>query len=230
MRQRICALIFVVIGLFGSMTFAQQNSTVQDFRLAAYAIPKALHDKGYRKLGDINLVDFTKKMESVKVGTVKDLVVPVQGGDVRSSAQWQRVPGQQPKILINQKMWTPTPESYKPLISLHENLGALGFNDKDYNLSSAMWLLAHPETDEVLTDKEKSTIIDYLNGAAENGGVIGVSGGGDMGGAGLKKETLEVQLKDMAQLKSKKDRKQKLDAMMFVIRDLGLEMMWKWQK
>jgi hypothetical protein len=88
-------------------------------------------------------------------------------------------------IQVNRQLWTNTPGTLRAVISVHEHLGPSGINDQDYQVSTALALLASTEADSFTPD-EKESFTAKINPAAHSGGIVGISGGGDENGADTK--------------------------------------------
>ncbi len=156
------------------------DSTVISLNQAAQSIPKELERQGYSDVGQLNLHRLLLSMNHAHVSQVEGLTRPqvIIAGETfsRSSAQWQVNQQGKTRILVNQSLWAKTDPTARPVIGLHENLGALGFHDENYQLSSAMWALS--QFNSGLADAEKVNIVSQIEKSAEGGGgIVGVGGG-----------------------------------------------------
>ena len=167
---------------------AQKTDSVAQFRIAAVSIPTTLMNAGYDSFGRLKLADLIDQARTVPVTPVNELHRVQMAGDNemdRSSAQWSRSNGD--SIKLNQKMWVTTSAEAQKVLALHENLGAAGYNDDDYLMSTGMWVLTRPEIAH-LNDTEKNGVVERITASA--GGITGVGGGGDVFGASVKMRML----------------------------------------
>lgn len=186
--------IFFVV-LF-SLTCSAQ---VADFETAARAIPQQLIRKGYSQFGDLNLQNFIQTMDQVQIFTAPEVETPEDNNTVRIFAHWQRN-ANGTTITLSERAWPAAAQTpWKNALALHEMLGALGYEDQNYNLSTSLWFLAQDKIDQILNKNEMHTVIRSTNDLAKStGGIIGVGGGGDLIGPGAKISVLENYLEKFA--------------------------------
>ena len=173
----------------GKTRKASSPDAITQFREASVSIPNALMSAGYNSFGSMQLADLVQKSQTVPINPINSLHRAQIVGDQemeRSSAQWSRENGS--AIQLNQVMWKSTPPEQKKVLALHENLGAAGYDDKDYLMSTGMWLLTRPESSK-LTDSERAGVTERITAAA-GGGVTGIGGGGDIFGLTVKMNML----------------------------------------
>ncbi len=119
-------------------------------------------------------------------------------------------------------MWARTDLKMRSVIALHEFLGPAQFNDQDYQLTSALTLLASDETTGLLEPEQIPVLhglqkIPSVNArvghlgqqalALNGGGVIGVGGGGDWLAALAKLSFLQAGLTDLKIARSDNERR-----------------------
>lgn len=192
--------MFIILGLFLSFSAAAQNSSLgaaAEFKVAARQIPEALLKAGYKRIGRMNLHNLLQNIQVLKVKDAKWVETKVGTDQKRVFARWERT-AQGPKVTLNSSMWGKAfPRHHSPL-ALHEVLGAYGFNDDDYQLSTSLWLLAFEQKRQILSKEElkylEKSIAERAN--ISGGGVIGVGGGGDLIGPVLKISIIEAAYED----------------------------------
>lgn len=210
---------------------AAQASTRTEFIKSAGQIPNALINHGYRQIGQLDLLNMIRTMSSpnVQIVVVPQLKYAVSQDQVRSSAYYFCDP-KTSRITISQMLWSQTPKQIRPILALHEFLGCSRFNDSIYNLSTVLNLISLPKTSKILSRSELAVLEDYagkrLVVASRGGGIIGVGGGGDMGGAYIKSWVLEKNLDDMKKARSVADRDRAFTMLRFQL-ETGLEIKWK---
>ncbi len=161
--------------------------TETDFRKAARHIPKNLIASGYKKIGDFDLANFSKELDSVHYQAVSEPEY-AQG---RSFLKYD--------VLTKTVYFPATLElagAEGPLVLLHESLGALGYIDDNYQISNSLYMLydeatsplkasrffSLPEFQSSFTRPRRfnnpTDAQNVLDSLAE-GGSNGVGGGGD---------------------------------------------------
>jgi hypothetical protein len=100
---------------------------------------------------------------------------------------------------VNPAWWKKFPEQ-QSILALHEYLGAAGFYDDNYWISTSMWFLSLPDAQKVLSDEMKSGIESWItrnasakipHGTRLAGGVVGVGGGGESASLWARMEALK---------------------------------------
>ena len=187
-----------------------------DFKASAQQMLSQLLAKGYRHFGQLDLVQFAQSIQSTNIRYVPALKFLQVDGSERASACWDLQNGQR-TINVSLWMWARTDSSMRPVIAMHEFLGPAQFNDQDYQLSSAMALLATEESSGLLEPEQIPSLhalkkIPSLNSsvghlgrqafASAGGGVIGVGGGGDWVAALAKLVFLKSGLDHLRQARS----------------------------
>ena len=111
---------------------------------------------------------------------------------------------------------------------MHEYLGAMGFNDADYQISTGLWLLGAKETHDVMKRPELKKIETDLQiaGNFTQGGISGVGGGGDFLGALMKMRGLAAQLEKIKSNQDPSLRPSLVDTLVGTLYDKG-EVTWR---
>ena len=208
----------VVCMLLSNSAFAAEpleaDPIVRDFKEAAVAIPKTLLNAGRRKFGRLDLKTLIEKMDTVKVTSVAKVSHPVRVSDTkleRNSAQWRRDASGvsiEASIEVSRTLWLRTVAEERYVIALHEYFGALGFDDHNYLLSTALWFLAVEDVRQTLSRHEEQELSERIahQAVANNGGIIGVGGGGDRYGAGVKMGMMGLYFERMKAARTAKER------------------------
>lgn len=209
-------LLMAFLGLLASAQAMESAPSIQkSFTDAARSIPQALLARGYRRFGPLDLQSLLDGMKKVNLALVESLYRPERIGDQtgvaeRSSAQWVRDRNQS-RIEINKNLWLQTAPDVQKVIALHEYLGANAFEDGNYVVSTALWMLTQERTYEVLKPDETRSLASLVQGELEaSGGVTGVGGGGDEDGAQLKMRMLTLALERTAKTRDAAERQDAL--------------------
>lgn len=163
-------------------SLAQANpAIIRDFRAQAQVLPRKALAAGYRRFGGVDLGQLLAQASRVNV-RVKDSVSHEQdfnrGGGIRNGAEWR--PGE---ISLSAAAWPRMKAAAKPMLALHETLGALNYSDDNFDCSSSIWALTNPEMRATMSREEIATFESYAERgcfvARGGGGSTGVTGGGD---------------------------------------------------
>lgn len=158
--------------------------------------------KGYSSFGPLKLEPFLRSMKSIDVKSGGWISRPQSsvGGETfsRSSAEWKLDAVGNAHILLNRALWEKTEPDLRNVIGMHEYLGAEGFYDRNYEVSSALWALSTPEA-SYLTSDDKAALTNRISATARSGGIVGIGGGGDEAGAGIKVSSLRRDLGRLAE-------------------------------
>jgi hypothetical protein len=165
---------------------------IKEFRDKAALIPKSLIEAGISSLGELNLVDLIKILYTTNVIPRAWISYPDGEGYERISAIWHRN-GDVPFLEYNLPAWEGTPDQTQPLVGLHEILGLAKVDDKDFNLSTALWLLLEIKKRELKIPEVEEWLREDAIQLAK-GGAVGVGGGGDLNIAGVKQTILQLAL------------------------------------
>lgn len=149
----------------------------------ALALPEKLSARKIEKVGDLSISEVMKETKGLHWKVVQDVLFAGSGGRRASSIFLT----ESRTVFINALYWRQTGAEVKPILLLHEALGAIGFDDEEYQLSLGLWLLSQnsrvslsPEKTPWLTHfadlRRSSRTPKYIQLA---GGATGVGGGGD---------------------------------------------------
>jgi hypothetical protein len=177
------AAVLLALFLTPIQAFAAKDCATS-FLVSAQAIPNQLSRLGYDRVGGIDLSTLNRSMSAIQVMSVKREKIKAANrdgwSDGRSTARWQ-VDGNGVTISVACEWWGRLPS--KNLLALHEYLCAMGYNDDEYEISSAFWLLSQPLAQAHLTDEEKNQVEQQAARQGRQqfarGGVVGVGGGGE---------------------------------------------------
>ena len=180
---RSLAILFAAIATCASAGATKPASPQlkREFVQAGLQIPKALRELGYTRFGDLDLTEFMAKIPRVQVFEDDGHGVGDRNDDGRVSARWE-IHADRLTVTINPAMWARRMRQ-RPSLALHEYLCVLGFNDRNYWLSTELWFLSLKETHEKLTARERSAVekrvADLTRIKIAGGGSVGVGGGGE---------------------------------------------------
>lgn len=168
----------------------------REMRQAAATHVQQLVAEGRKSISSLNLEDLERDIAKVRWEKFGDGFLAGSGEQRSSSIYFV----EDKRVVFNQLSLQYTPKAMLPLIALHESLGALGYEDEDYQLT--LGILFHQKdlqdrlglTDEDLAPifgniKVRSSTPIYLS-AASDGGSTSVGGGGDSAALDVKLTTL----------------------------------------
>lgn len=218
-----------LLGLLISTGFFAQAAPplAQDFLKQGKIIPQALLRLGYDQFGELNIKAMMQKMDGVRILSAPAQQIMLKNSDGRPTAHWRREAGST-SVTVSPEFWDDYMPETKPLIALHEFLGGVGFDDTNYHLSSALWLLSTPEAQKNLNPGEQKIIQNYISKAKNTGGVIGVGGGGDVVSCYVKKNVLLKKLRAFAEMRGP-EREQGM-SYLFLILNMDINLKWKQTK
>lgn len=230
MQMRLKVLLILAILSFKVVASPAPDPVVPSFQQAGKQIPEALIEKGYVEFGAINLQDLVKSMSTIKAVSIPRFARPNPSDGyktARSSAEWFRDPAGN-YINISETEWPKIETSVQPMLALHEYLGAIGFNDENYLISSAMWLaaLATPDIKSILSANEIRAIESSVENQATSGGITAVGGGGDQHGIKTKMKILSDDLDAIAKTEDPDIRQTRLNKLMTSLYKTA-EIKWK---
>lgn len=163
---------------------AADAKLVNDFRSNARVLPQALINQGYRSIGTLDPAELLQDIDNIEVQAEANVEHAENDGAfhwLRQSAEWSRE--RQGSIRFSAPFWQKTPMSDKPVLALHESLGARGFMDNDFACSSSVWTLTNPDSRASLHKQELAAVERVASGACQlalaGGGSTGIGGGGD---------------------------------------------------
>lgn len=181
-----------LIFLMSSWAQAKSQASMEFIR-AVNEIPQALIENGYGKIGRLDLKKIVANLNKIELREEAWVETEQPQGQKRIFARWERTE-QGPRVILNTSTWSSAHPKFRGSLAIHEVLGAGGFNDEDYNLSTSLWLLKENSQQKVLKRSEVNYILERIAEESKSGGggVIGVGGGGDVIGPGLKISMLQA--------------------------------------
>lgn len=137
-RLTIAAFVFAAIGLGASSVQADEDTTLEDFAWKRTTIVRQLIENDcVTQVGDLDLRKLLQDLEQVVFYINHGKTISGSGGNRSTAVNFT----EEKAVVIN------APSSYDlkrwnwRVILLHEGLGALGYDDEDYQLSAALeWL------------------------------------------------------------------------------------------
>ncbi len=171
---------------------------VPELKKEALQVPQKL--KEYRKemsryaeaaIGDLNLVTLIREISEIDFRGTKDGFF-AGSGEQRMFSIYRK---KEKLIVVNFISYEQTPEDVRPYILLHEALGALGYQDEDYQLTSAAFLILnaniHPSFEQIGISYFRSLDRNPIDlNYVDKGGVSSTGGGGDHMALKFKLESL----------------------------------------
>lgn len=158
---------------------------------------QALKAQGIHRVGALDLKDFSKEAQGILWQRVSSL--PPQEISARTKEPSQRKTAYYRtgnKIVTLVADLPPGTESQKSHLELHEALGALGYNDKHYVLSTALMTLKDTEDPVLRQQLLKSYGDGFFNSQnLRSSGGSSVGGGGDINAITIKSQVLQSLLK-----------------------------------
>ena len=184
--------LFALILILTAALSARAALSVEEASLSWRQIITELQAKGINQVGEFNLTQFVRESESVSWQKNENFPPEEITGNRRSAYY-------DPK---NKKVYmSEVPQSFLekqvPLLSLHETLGALGYDDINYSLSTALSLL-----NQMNDPAERKFFAETYGRSLFNAksfkvaGTSSVSGGGDLFALHMKSEVLESLMKE----------------------------------
>ena len=144
---------------------------------------------GVSKIGDFDLATFRKEVAGVKFNNLDGAPATVQSGS-RQSAYYLR---DKKQVYISDELPAEAAASI-PQLELHESLGALGYNDHNYAISTALTTLSNMNPNaqrDRLQQAYGRGIFSKDNLRIKEGGTS-VSGGGDLTTLYIKNQVLKL--------------------------------------
>ena len=182
------SFIILLIGLYTSVVYGEtvemSGTPNQIFRVLSGKHVEILLDRGISKIGKLNLKKLSKELNTVEWRTFEIGFLLGSGGNRLTSV-----------YVVEDRMVIINSLSFENLIgkpvhlyswALHEGLGALGYNDENYELSASISFLA--ENSQLANHSSNITIKDHFQKIdrskvgltyASSGGSTVVGGGGD---------------------------------------------------
>ena len=155
-------------------------------------VPRALRNRGMSQLGAIHLDQLIEELTKVEWSVFNLGFISASGGK-RTTAMYL-VKSKQ--VFVTELAWQWVLPQFQPLMALHEGLGASGYDDENYQISTTLFYLAQipaAEADEIM---KAGPFLEILQSVVRrtkepkyllaSGGATGVGGGGDYLGAEAK--------------------------------------------
>jgi hypothetical protein len=171
-------LLWALLLLTATNTGTAFAASIPDtFRAAALSIPAALLRQGHSQIENLDLRELQHQIRAIEVRVLGRWEVEDQNRNGRATARWENTGGRR-TIYLSKTFWSQAKASQASL-ALHEYLGALGYPDQDYGLSSRLWFLAQDSSQRDLSPAEQDEIKKDVSrmSAARMG--TNSSGGGD---------------------------------------------------
>lgn len=201
---------------------------ISQFVRASQEIPARLLNAGYSKIGRLDIRKLYQQASRVPVIPVdSETMLRLNRGE-RAGARWQRQ-GRQSVIYFNAEFWQGDnmPE-VRPVIALHEHLGIAGYDDHNYQLSIALWLLSRNDIQLHFTSAEKRTLHDdVVTLARSGGGVIGVGGGGDNGSLFIRMNMMQNSVDSIIRSRDRAVRRNHLNIILTYLHHVNVEIKWR---
>ena len=180
---------------------------VQDFRAQAQVIPQRLMAAGQRRFGALDLGDLLNRQSRVQVSVVGqvDHSRPIGPFDSeRDGAEWS-----EGRVAVSAKTWPRVRGAAKPMLALHEMLGALRIEDTDFGCSGSLWVLSDSNARATMSREELATFESFAERGcyvARSGGSTGVTGGGDDYNVNIRINGMNKALAEMKRARSQAER------------------------
>lgn len=204
--KTLLGLLFLTLSLHSSVWAQAQPQVVQPilqkmdaksqvllFNLSTQFLTK-LTARNIIRVGDLDLTKLILQMKSVIYGAATNVFLGGSGGNRMGAVN---LPDQK-LVLLNALNFPNVPAMTWPALLLHENFGALGYEDENYQKTLRLWLLAeYPDSSFALSEFRKLTIdknIKYY--LASGGSGTSVGGGGDYITLTLKIQLLQSLMKE----------------------------------
>lgn len=177
LMQKRLLLTYILLFFVGLPAFGQ------DLREYSQSLPRILSQMNAHQIGEINVSALIEELGQVKWISSTQAITK-GSGKPRFACNYFVI---ERKVLCNTFS---TSEANLPLVTLHEGLGALGYVDEDYQISSALAIHALTRkaeaikgvSDNLLNIKRRTTDEVYRS----KGGGTSVGGGGDSVGITIK--------------------------------------------
>ncbi|RZA09753.1 MAG: hypothetical protein EOP11_00660 [Proteobacteria bacterium] len=177
-------LLILPLAILAPLTpnLAQANAAIiGEFRANAQVLPRKALAAGYRQFGAVDLSDLLSRMQSLDVRVRGKISHKQNIGGVfeaeRDGAEWSHG-----AVSLSAARWPKLKADEKPMLALHEALGALKIEDTNFGCSGSIWALTDAQTRNTMNREEVATFESYAERGcmmARGGGSTGVTGGGD---------------------------------------------------
>lgn len=209
----ISAIVTVTLALQAPLALANP-AIIQDFKAHAQVLPRQALSAGYQRFGALDLGHFVAQVQGLRV-RVKGQIAHKQkdyGSFLnveRDGAEWS-----DGSIALSAVRWPKTRPSAKPMLAMHEALGALRIEDDNFGCSGSIWALTDPATRGSMTREEIATFESYAERGchmARGGGSTGVTGGGDDYNVIIRQHAMATALNEMSQARTQEERSAHFD-------------------
>lgn len=185
MRARLSRLLTSVAVLTLSVSAAAEKPVVNAgpaitayYSQQALILPRTLLKRGLHTVGAMDLQRLITEIQTVHWFDVQNVFFAGSGSRRASAVNLIK----DHQVFMNRISWQQSPPDVRNVLSLHEALEALGYNDDEYEISLSFWMSAHgfskdksfKRLDPRLRRSQTPTRFE-----AENGTVTGVGSGGD---------------------------------------------------
>jgi hypothetical protein len=195
----------IVIAFAALTSQAAHAATVADsFRSAALSIPAALLRQGQSRFENLDLRELQHQIRMIEVRVVGRWEVEDRNGNGRATARWENSNGRR-TIFLSKAFWDQSKAS-QPSLALHEYLGALGYPDQDYGLSSRLWLLSQDSAQRDLSTAEQAEIKRDASRLSMARMGTNSSGGGDSLSLEARQHLLKSYTKSMREARTPEER------------------------
>lgn len=177
------------------MSWAQ---SFPEFKSESRTIVQKLRSQGIQQVGNINLEVLDKKISETKWASVKDKFL-IGSGEDRSTSVYLV---EQKAVIVNELALQTIDRSIYPQASLHEALGANGYDDEKSQISLSLDQIAKDPSKKALFEKRLEKSIRGLkdNKIYQNkSGGMSVGGGGDGTAIEFKKILLDIAMEDSSE-------------------------------
>lgn len=185
---------------------------VRDFKAQAQVLPRKAINAGYQRFGALDLYDLVNRLQQGEVNVrVVGQVAHKQplGGPIvaeRDGAQWTAG-----SVAVSGSQWPRTRAQNKPMLALHEVLGAMRIEDDNFGCSGTLWALTDNNVRSTMSREELATFEGYAHTACQmarggNGGSTGVTGGGDEYNVAIRQTIMDTGLSNMRSASTREER------------------------
>ena len=204
-----------------------------DFRSIGLEIPSLLLAQGAQKFGAMDFLEFIR-LAPRNPHPVPEIRFAIPGGNERRFARWEIDANGIAQIYYDPMMMDHATLPFaKPIIALHEFMGAEGFMDFNYGGSITLWLISDAEFRGALTRDELRELESFVTKSPDTplqrfagGSVIGVGSGGDGGAVAIKALSLERSVAEIKRPTSAQNRRNAFAMIVFLISRMSLEVGW----
>lgn len=168
--------LFSLIFIFALLTQPLRAEVVTPLGESSNALLQGLVNRGVTRIGDFDLKQFLTDKKQIQWGVTNENLPESLTGDRRSAYYLK----QEKKVFVSSELPAFSKDSMADL-ELHESMGALGYDDRAYALSSAIKLLSKTKEPQKLNQLLKvfgKEIFSKTKNLKDSGTSVG--GGGDL--------------------------------------------------